>query len=194
MELKYKLRLAHYKIEDLTDTCLDKAFVEKAKNFESALQKGTLTDEEIATMDSELCELFDNLHEFEDVDNEEVTQLKMQNTILAAKEAANNTDDLTILQELKTKYPDFPEILQYIDGRAKVILAKEKVINDKNEADKVKIKTIQQKLLSKKDWCYNELLELGINPTGEDMIVEGVILKRQYMFKVYIMQGLVKST
>lgn len=209
MELNYQKKLTNYNITDLKDPILDGKFVSKARTFETAMAKGTLTPEEIEATDEELCKLFDELHEFEEVDAPEVDQLKTQNLILSVKEEANATSDLQELTDLANKYKSYPEIVAFIDKRAEVVTKEiarqqeeEKLAKEKEEADKVtkeKIiehtqNSLQSKLLKKEYWKYSELEEIGVKPTDKDMIVDGVYLEQQFLFKIYKVKGLVQNT
>lgn len=208
MALKYQNKLVEWDIISLDDPALDGTFVSKARTFEAALKKNTLTPEEIEATDTELCELFDELHETVQVDGDEVTQLKTQNLILSVKEQAKACNDLKELTDLANKYKSYPEIVTYIDARTAELTelikqqneeaaAKEKAEKEAEEAakpDPGPAKTLQQKLLSKQVWDYNELRGLGIEPTGDDMVVEDVYMERQYLLKVYKVKGLVSKT
>ena len=205
--LKYQKKLTEWEIESLDNEILDGRFVSKARTFEAALTKNTLTPEEIEATDTELCELFDQLHKTENVDSDEVVQLKTQNLILSVKEQAQKSNDLKELTDLANKYKDYPEITSYIDQRAAEVT---KLINEQNaeaaakekaekEAEIVAKKpneppkTLQQTLLTKQVWDYNELRGLGIEPTGDDMVVEDVYIERQYLLRVYKVKGLVQK-
>jgi hypothetical protein len=209
MELNYQKKLSNWNITDLTDPALDGQFVSKARTFEAALKKNTLSPEEIEATDNELCELFDDLHEFEEVDDSTVTQLKTQNLILAVKEQVNASSDLKELTDMANKYSDYPEILGFIDSRAAIVTVEiekqnqeaaeaarlESEAKEKAEAEKGKTEnSLQAKLLSKTTWKYSELEVLGIQPTDKDMIVDGVYLEQQYMFTIYKVKGLVKNS
>jgi phenylalanyl-tRNA synthetase alpha subunit len=206
MALKYQEKLTSWNIENLSDSALDGKFVSKATAFEASLKKGTLSPEEIEATDTELCELFDTLHDFEEVDNSEVTQMKEQILINEVKTQVQNCNDLTELTDLANKYGKYPEITRYIDVRVdqvKAEIAKEqKEAQEKAEQEAEQAKahqekekksaeanTLKEKLLQKRDWTYDQLRELGITPSGDDMQVEGVILTRVYMFKAYKVTG-----
>lgn len=209
MKLQYQSALEKYDL-NLTTSVLDGAFVSKARKFEESLAKGILSPEQIAEQDEELLELFNTLHEFEDVDAEEVKQLKTENLIHSVKEQAANSSDLNELTELVNKYKDYPELVAYIDKRAEVVteliekqnLEAEETARKDREAEelakaplkeKTKTDSLQTTLLSKQNWTYQELRELGITVTGDDMVIEEVYLQRQYLFKVYKVLGLMEN-
>ena len=107
--LKYQVKLSDYQIKDLSDDSLDPAFVAKAKELEEKITNKSLSDDEIAVIDEELCTLFEELHNFEDVPDEELTELQTQNTILKGKQAATEATTLEELQavaELKVKFKE----------------------------------------------------------------------------------------
>ena len=236
--LKYKKKLDEFKIENLDDENLDPGFVAKAKDFEDKIEKGTLTDEEISTIDNELCELFESEHDFEKVPDEKTTQLQTQNTILQGKMAADKAESLEELQAVSGKYNNFPEVMEVVNQKTEQLnakiaqedeqaSAKEKILSEINAAttiDSLKetskdydtsrpwiveavnnrateinalIKTqaenqnteIQTKLLSKKEWNYPQLKEMGITPTGDNMVAHGIKLYRKYLFLMYIVGG-----
>lgn len=214
MLLKYQEKLSEWNIKDLTNPDLDGKFVSKARTFESDLTKGVLSEEEISAIDDELCVLFDTLHDFEESDNNETAQLKRENLILAGKQEANNCTEQTQLTDLSEKYKDFPEVLEFIQKRAinlakelekaksdqiekdrleQIEREKEKQNQEKNKKETEKL-TLQKKLLSNTEFSYDQLREMNIEPTGEDMVVENVYLKRLFMFKVYRVMGLVEKT
>jgi hypothetical protein len=214
MILKYQVALDKYDIKDLTDPILDGKFVSKAQSFEAARAKGTLSPEEIEATDTELCELFDKLHEFEEVNAPEVDQLKTQNLIHSVKEQAQASTDLQELTDMANKYKDYPELAAYIDKRAAdVTVAIEKQAQEdadaKAKADReiaeteekekeaavqaAKNNSLQARLLTKEDWTYAELRDLGITVTQDDMVVDEVYLQRQYLFKLYKVLGVVKK-
>jgi hypothetical protein len=218
MILKYQVQLDKYDIKDLTDPILDGKFVSKATAFEAARAKGTLSPEEIEATDTELCELFDKLHEFEEVDDSTVTQLKKQVLFNEVKSEANATEDLQELTAMVNKYKDYPELVTFIGTRAKGIQAElEKQAKDEAEAkakeenetaeaqakakaeaerlaaEAAKNNSLKTKLLAKEHWKYSELRELGIEPTDHDMVVDGVYLKQVYLFNVYQVKGTVKE-
>lgn len=77
------------------------------------------------------------------------------------------------LQAMGEKYKTYPELVEIIKKRHE----------DENPAQASKER--QQKLLSKKQWSYGELKALGITPTGNDMVVDGVKLDKEYLLNVY---------
>lgn len=237
MKLKYKAKLDEFEIKDLNDPNLDPAFVAKAKEFEEKITKGTLSDLEIAEIDDDLCKIFDENHDFEEVDSEEVTSLKKQATITEGKREVENNNDLKVLSEITQKYEDYPEVKEYAEKKAAGIkaeltkkqqaenahkdllesienatelsqlkaiaeeyadnkqivdLATEKAREIKAESEQKQKSDRAKTLLTKPEWNYQQLRELGINPTGDDMVVDGVVLERQYMFKAYNTKGLRK--
>jgi hypothetical protein len=93
-----------------------------------------------------------------------------------AKEVIANTpyDNLPLL--LEQPFKDHPELVKIIEAR----IEKEKPAPPEPE-------TIRDKLQKarKREWSYQDLKDIGINPTGDDMTVEGVFLERQYLYKIY---------
>lgn len=79
------------------------------------------------------------------------------------------------LPALLTKYKDHPDIVERIQAR----IEKDKPADPRA--------TIREKLANakKREWTYTDLKDIGINPTGDDMEIEGVYLQRQYLFKIY---------
>jgi hypothetical protein len=228
--MKYKQKLAEFDIKSLDDDNLDPAFVAKAKEFETKLEKGSLSDDEIASMDDELSKDFDELHEFEEVESDDVIQLRRQNTILSGKQKIESVSTIDELKAIAKEYEDFPEVVEIATNKAakikaeydkktvaqkaledlkasiqnatsvsdlKVIaeenadnkeivdLAKAKAAELNQKQEQEKTQTLKQKLLSQKHWTYPQLIALGVKPTGNDMVVEGVKLNRVYLFKAY---------
>jgi hypothetical protein len=209
MKLKFHAKLAEYDIVNLDDKVLNPGFVEKARAFELEIEKGTLTDEEIKTQDEELCILFEEVHEFTPVDSDEVNQLKTENYIHSVKEKVSEMTNLDELGTLITENQKHPELVEYINKRMDKVKKDIQDIADKAEKKKMvdalestkKAKsnpapapqpTLQQKLLKKVEWTYDELRALGIKVTGQDMVVEGVRLKKKYLFLGYEQNGTAK--
>ena len=212
--LKYQKKLDEFQIESLKDEALDPAFVEKATDFEGKIKTGVLTDEEISAIDDELCELFDKLHNFEDVDSQEVIQLQRQNTILQGKQKVDKENSIDGLKALLEEYKDFDEVTEIANEKLSILIVKQKEEQAKQKAEQSKKEaeekarkaeeekkqkeineklSIQERLLKKRIWDYKELRELGINPTGEDMVCHNVILRRRYLFQAYEVEGIAKS-
>jgi len=222
--LEYQKKLKDvYQINDLSDDALDAAFVAKAKELHQKIENKSISEEEIREADQELVELFDELHEIEEVDDPKVTELQTQNTILKGKEAASAANTIEDLQKIAEEYKQFPEVVEVCNSKIEAIQKKSqaenelqqkvsgiktieelqefaKELDDKNpkvveivnarinelKAEKEgKSKSIKEKLLSQPVWSYDQLRAIGINPTGDDMVVEGVKLLRKYMFKAY---------
>lgn len=101
-------------------------------------------------------------------EKEESRKRAIQNGTMEIK-AAKYED----LQAMGEKYKEFPELVEMINKRH----TDEKPGNE--EA------VLKAKLLSKKQWSYAELQALDIKPTGNDMIVAGVKLEKEYLLAVY---------
>ena len=236
--LKFEKKLAEFDIKDLNDDNLDPAFVAKATDLLDKIKKGTLKDEEIAEADNELCNLFDELHDFEEVDDPKMTELQRANAVLQGKEAVNAAGSIDELQKVIAEYKDFMEVMDLahvkigsiqqkidqenakaetvnkiklaVDSATSLDQLKEitKDFDDQNpqvveivnakiaelkesakQTEQNKNSEIQNKLLSKDSWTYGELRELGISPTGENMIVHGIKLDKVHLFKVYAVTG-----
>jgi hypothetical protein len=99
---------------------LDPAFVVKARAFEAKLSKGELTDEETATTDAELVELFSK-HDIIDEDSEELTAAKHREALAEAKADIAETASVDALTVLLAKYKDLPEVLPLIEKKIKTI-------------------------------------------------------------------------
>jgi len=204
--LKYQKKLDDFEIKSLDDKVLDAAFVVKAKDFEEKIANKSLSDDEIDAIDNELCALFDEVHDFEEVPSDEVTQLQRQNAILQGKQKVEKEKSIDGIMLLMDEYKDFPEVLEaanekltvlqeaqtQAEAKKKEVEAKKKADEDARKAEEEKIKlqenqrmSIKDTLLSKRVWTYKELKELGIEPTGENMIVHGIALIRRYMFLAY---------
>jgi hypothetical protein len=108
----------------------------------------------------------------------------------AAQEAVDKTEKIKFMSDataeieaaayealaaLSGKYKEHPDLLKLIEARIEKEkpAAKELTIREKLQAAK------------KRRWTYDDLIAIGIKPTGDDMEVEGVYLQREYMFKVY---------
>jgi hypothetical protein len=229
MEYKYKLLLKEHKLT-LESDVLDPAFVQKAKDFEEALKKKELTEDQINAIDDELVELFSHL-EIEEVDSPELAKEKHKAKVLEAKNVIAAAETLDELKKLQKEYEALPELQPFIEKRIEKLekaveeatdkAEKEKFITDstaeiaaakyetlaglsekfKDHPDLVKLieariikekpaakeMTIREKLQAakKRRWTYDDLIAIGIKPTGDDMKIEGVYLQREYMFKVY---------
>jgi chromosome segregation ATPase len=194
--LKYQKKLDDFEIKSLDDEVLDAAFVVKAKELEQKIANKSLSDEEIEAIDNELCTLFDEVHDFEEVPSDEVTQLQRQNTILQGKQKVEKEKSIDGMLLLIDEYKDYPEVLETANEKLNSIQEAQKQAEEKKKEAEEKKKeaeqkqmTIQERLLSKKVWSYDELRELGIEPTGENMIAQGVVLNRRYMFLAYEVEG-----
>lgn len=102
---------------------------------------------------------------------EKAENAKKEQFITEAKKeiAAAKYDDLQAMGE---KYKEYPELVEII---------KKRHADEKPDP----VKTLKEILLSKKEWSYKELRGIGIEPTGNDMTVEGVKLEREYLLAVY---------
>jgi len=78
------------------------------------------------------------------------------------------------LQALGEKYNDYPELVEMIKKR------------HSDEKPQKENEELAAKLHSKKEWSYVELKGIGINPTGNDMVVAGVKLEKEFLFPVYV--------
>lgn len=93
-----------------------------------------------------------------------------------AESEVDNANTPAALTKLKEKYAHYPDLVKTIDKKIEGI---------KEAASKASKKTRAQTLLAQKEWSYAELRNIGIVPTGEDMIVDGVLLEKQFMFLCY---------
>lgn len=117
MDITYRHLLKEYNV-DLDNPVLDKAFVSKAKDFEEKLKNKELTDDEIKAFDAELVELFNTLHDFAEVDSEEIEKARKQKEFAEAKAAVSEAETIEDLQALETKFKkEFPELVPVIEGR-----------------------------------------------------------------------------
>jgi hypothetical protein len=231
MKLLFKEKMDDLSVKGYDDPDLDPAFVQAAKEFDQAIEAGTLTDEQIAVRDKELLELFITSHKIEDVDDEETRQLKRENFIHAVKEEVSEISDAAKLEELLSEHKDFPELVTFITARKEKLVKaetkkREDFIQGANAeianmtdiaaldiaAEKVKdipelVELIKQrkaelkasqpkdpkteltdlakKLLTQEKWTFDQLRSLGIKVTGENMTVDTIVLKREYLFNVY---------
>ena len=94
-----------------------------------------------------------------------------------ATQEVENAKDIKSLNALKVKHSQYPDL-------GKVIEKKILTLEESKKASSKK--TLKEKLLSQKEWDYSELKAVGINPTGEDMTVEGVFLERQFLLDIYL--------
>ncbi len=79
------------------------------------------------------------------------------------------------LQSLLTKYKDEPDLLKLVQQR----------IEKDKPADPPASKRDLLSKAHKREWSYDDLRKIGIEPTGDDMEIDGVYLQRQYMLKIY---------
>lgn len=79
------------------------------------------------------------------------------------------------LPGLLTKYKDEPEIIKLIQAR----------IEKDKPADLPKSKRDMLQQAHKREWSYEDLRKIGIEPSGVDMKIEGVYLRKKHMFKLY---------
>jgi hypothetical protein len=105
----------------------------------------------------------------------------------AARETAAAEEHRLAMEEITgAKYEDLAALSDKYKGNADL----EKAINDRIEKEKPapKDKTLREKILAKekRKWFYQDLREIGINPTGEqEMEIEGITFTREVFFKVY---------
>ena len=211
--LKYEKLLKEWDL-DLDSDVLDKAFVEKAKKFQKQVANNELKDEEIKAADEELVQMFNELHEFEEESDPELVETKKKVFLLEAKTKIAEAETLDELEEIKKEYKDkFDEIEPVFTARFNKMKNKiaeainsanadklpgllekykgyselKKLIENriKEEEQKRKPSSLKETLLKKREWTYKELRELGIEPTGNDMIVEGLKLEKEYLFNIY---------
>ena len=232
--LKYVVKMSEYQIKDLSDDALDAAFVVKATDLQEKITNKSLSEEEVEAIDDELCELFDECHDFEEVNAPELTDLQTQNTVFKGKEALQSANSLEDVNEILEKYNAFPEVVELCNKKIEGLNAQQSEVNEletaraKMQADVAKATTLdelteitkeydnkdpwivelvqgraneikasnqekqeqkskglKEKLMSQRVWSYEQLKEIGINVTGQDMVVEGVKMKRTYLFKAY---------
>jgi len=74
------------------------------------------------------------------------------------------------------KYKSYPEIVEIVNKRIA------------DEAPNEKDKELAAKLRTKKQWSYAELRAIGIEPTGNDMKVAGVLLEKEYLLTIYLVR------
>jgi hypothetical protein len=236
--LKYQKKLAEFNITDLQNENLDPAFVAKVNDFTKKMQNGSLDDKEIADQDEELCSLFDQLHDFEEIPSEELTEMQRANTNLTGKQSVINVKTINELKAILKQYAEFPEVCELADKkitdiqnqnakkeaenqerqRVSDLIAKATTIDElksiskdlpenvtwvvemvNNKANELNARRksqqqnqnneIQTKLLSKTTWTYDELRAIGIEPTGDDMVVHGIKMAKRYLFKAYEIEG-----
>lgn len=104
---------------------------------------------------------------------EEQRQQQAQAQIITSAKGEISAAKYEALQSLKVKFKDYPELVKIIDDR----IAAEKPGKDDEE--------LKAKLLSKKEWGYAALREIGVKPTGNNMTVAGVRLEKEYLLDVY---------
>ncbi len=86
---------------------------------------------------------------------------------------AIKTATYEMLPGLLESYKDHPDLIKAINHR----------IESENPAKNED--ALKNKLLTKKEWSYAELKELGITPTGNDMRVAGLKLEKEMFFNIY---------
>jgi hypothetical protein len=136
------------------------------------------TIEEIEKLQAEYGDVADELQAFIDKRVEKINKAaydqQVQQAITQGKEEIKGAayEDLP---KLAAKYADYPELVTAINARIE------------KEKPEPKGKTLREKLAEAKrqEWTYDQLRSIGITPTGEDMVVEGVFLERQYLLKIY---------
>jgi hypothetical protein len=99
-------------------------------------------------------------------------QAKLEKFIADAK-AEIKAAKFEELQAMGEKYKEYPELVTIINKR------------HKDEKPEQASKGLKEKLLSKSEWSYAELKELGITPTGNDMTVKGVKLEKEFLLNIY---------
>jgi hypothetical protein len=106
---------------------------------------------------------------------QKVMETEQENKFSAEASAEIQGADYETLPSLLEKYKDYPQIVKSIEARieAEKPAPAQETLRDKLQKAK------------KREWSYGDLKAIGIEPTGDDMEIEGVYLERQYMFKVY---------
>jgi hypothetical protein len=103
----------------------------------------------------------------------------------ATEDAQQNKFLTEATEEIKaTDYPNLPALLEKYKDHPDLI----KLIQTRIEKEKPHVEpTLREKLsgAKKREWSYDDLRAIGITPTGNDMEIEGVLLKRQYLVYVY---------
>jgi len=126
MTYKYEKLMQEWET-NMDNPVLDKAFVAKVEDFKQKLEKKSLTDEEIAIADDELCKLFKELHKLEEVESEDVKRANHKVRVAEAKEEIASAETIQALKILQSKFDDLPELQPFI---AKRIEKLDKVEND----------------------------------------------------------------
>jgi hypothetical protein len=77
------------------------------------------------------------------------------------------------LQAMGEKYKEYPELV--------------KLVNDRHEKEKPQKddEDLKKQLLSKSEWSYTALKAIGVKPTGNNMVVAGVKLEKEYLLEIY---------
>ncbi len=134
---------------------LDPAFVSKAKTLEEKIKNNELTDDEIKNADAELVEMFNKL-EKEEVDSDELADVKRQKDIAEAKAEIAESNSIELLNALKKKFKDLPEVLPFIDKK----LEKFQTEKERNEQEALnKLFAIAKKEIKEID--YDNLQAIG---------------------------------
>lgn len=104
---------------------------------------------------------------------EKTAETEQRNKVISEAIELVNKANYNILPDLEKQYSEYPQVV--------------KVIQSRIEKEKPAERAIREKLAGakKREWTFQELREIGIEPTGDDMEIEGVTLERQYLFRVY---------
>lgn len=135
MTIKYRQLMKEYEVTlENKDNVLDKAFVSKALDFEEKLKNNQLTDDEITALDNELVELFNTLHDFAEVDSDEIKAAEHKAAVAEAKAVIAESGTIEDLSILREKYNELSEVHPLIDSKIEKLQAKGQKSKDEERA------------------------------------------------------------
>jgi hypothetical protein len=151
MNIRYRKMLEELGV-DLNDSVLDPAFVTKAKDFEERLHKKALTEDEIASIDDELCKMIEGF-DIKVEDSEELAAEKRKNRILDAKEKISAAATIEELEAIGVEYADVEkELANYKKARVQKL--------QKQIDDQARQNIINQTLAELPNVKYEDLEEI----------------------------------
>jgi hypothetical protein len=206
---EFEKQLKKYSEIGLDDPELTPGWVELAREF--LTKAPDMDDDERNAADAELTEKFKSMHTEEFIESKELTKVKADQQDLRKKTEKIEKDqrltdlriqadkdlkhtDIEKLTKLKEKYAELPDIIKQFDLQiGELKKAAEKAADDekKKRTSQPAEKSTEEKLkaLHGKEVSYQDLKNLGIEPTGDDMEVGNIKLYRRLYFFAYLVDA-----
>ena len=207
----YEKKLSDLGIDGLNDPVLNHKWVEKVKEMLSLAENSETPETEIKKIDAQLVKLFDEMHDIEEVDDEQLVRLKQENE--AAKKKIATLDDrmekLLKAEEARLERERKAEErrIKALEKAQKAKEAREAKAKEEAEAkakaeadakskeeaeaqakaDKLRANkdAIIEKLMSRTSHSASALRSLGLDTGSSKIDFHGVVLKKEFLLTSY---------